>query len=1008
MNLPELAIKNHQFTIVIAFLVILVGVVTFMTMPRSEDPQNEMPGTAISVIYPGATPEDIEKLVIDPIEEGINELEDIKKLTSRAVDGQALIAVEFTSDSDPEDKYRKVVEKMNSLENNLPEDIYSIEKTKFTVMDVSIMQLALVSDNAPYHVLEDHAEDLKKLIEKANGVRKVEILAVPKRQVRINIDFARLAQYEISIAQVTRVLQSHNANIPGGSLEIGSKKLNIITSGEYENLTEIENTVIKGTGEFVVKLRDVASVSFADENDKYLARFNGQRAIFVNAMQKKRTNIYNISNYLEPRIASFSASLPNNIKLKTVLNQADGVKSRIGDFFVNFGQGILLVGIFILIAIGIRASLVIMMAIPISVLIGLTLLDLSHFGLQQMSIAGLIIALGLLVDNSIAVVENIYRYLEMGFDRKQAAIQGTRELGWALVSSTATTVLAFVPMIAIGGPSGDFIRSLAVVVVYTLIASLAIALTFTPYISSFILKHRKKTKKENFLHKVIHIYYPKLLNRSLKKPWMTLALTLGVFVGSLSLFSVIGVSFFPKAEKPQFIVNINLPEGSSLKKTNQAVEFVENMLLSRKEISHIASNIGHGNPQVYYNIQPKNYEQSHGQIFVNLHQYDREESKKLIKELRSIFDKYPGAKIEVKEFIQGPPIEAPIAIKVIGNDLDILKKVSKDVESIVLSKSEAVNVNNPLSQSKTDVKVSINKYKASLLGLNIMDIDLAVKANISGMNIGTFKDSEGEDHDMILRLPNRNNAKYSDFRYVHLTSQRGAQIPLNQVADIEFKSSLKEISHYNLDRQNTISADVKEGANVSVVTTSIIEDLDLYEFPAGFGYTVGGQLESQEESFGNMGKVLIISLIGIFAVLVLQFKSFTQPLIIYSAIPLAVTGAFVALFITGHSFSFMAFVGLTSLVGIVVNDSIILVDFINQQRKKGLAKINAIVEAGKTRFMSILLTTVTTIGGLLPLTLKGGDMWAPMGWAIIGGLLFSTLLCLLIVPVLYKFFSRAA
>ncbi|MCG8310415.1 MAG: efflux RND transporter permease subunit [Cytophagales bacterium] len=1007
MNLPKIAIQNHQFTVVIILLIVLVGIVTFLTMPRSEDPQNEMPGTAISIIYPGATPEDIEKLVIDPAEEVLNELDDIKKITSRAADGQAFIAVEFTSDSDPEDKYRKVIEKMNIVEKDLPEEIYSIEKIKFTVMDVSILQLALVSEDMPFYRMEKKAEILKDIIEKATGVRKVEILAVPERQVRINIDFARLAQFNISLNQVIGALQSNNDNIPGGSIEIGAKRMNIVTSGQFEELSEIKNTIINSTGDHLIRLEDVAEIKFQNEDDKYLARFNGQRAIFVNVLQKKGSNIYDIDKYLQPRITAFEKTLDDSIALHTILNQADGVRHRVGDFFANFAQGILLVGFFIVIAVGIRASIVVMLAIPVSVLIGLTLLDISGFGMQQMSIAGLIIALGLLVDNSIAVVENICRYLEMGHSKRDAAIKGTRELGRALVSSTVTTVLAFIPMIAIGGPTGDFIRSLAVIVVYTLIGSLAIALTFTPYLSSFILKHKNDRTEKNRVKNFIDTYYSNTIRRALKNPWITISITTLIFFGSLGLFGLIGVSFFPKAEKPQFVININTPEGSSLDKTDAVVRYVEKVLGNKAGVRHVAANVGHGNPQVYYNIQPKRFDQTHGQVFVTLHQYDRMESESLVRELRGEFEKFPGAKIEVKEFIQGPPVEAPIAIKVIGNNLDLLKTVSKDVESIIKSKSGVVNVENPLRVVKTDLKVKINKYKASMLGLDIRDIDLAVRTNITGMNVGAYRDNEGEDHDMVLRLPKGKNADYSDFQYVHLTSATGAQIPLDQVADVEFKPSLKEISHYNLDRQNTITADVSDLMGVTTITKSIIEDLDNYEFPSGFGYTVGGQLESQEESFGDMGKVLIISLLGIFAVLVLQFKSFTQPLIIYSAIPLAATGAFVSLFITGHSFSFMAFVGLTSLVGIVVNDSIILVDFINRLRLAGMAKFEAIIEAGKTRFMPIMLTSITTIGGLLPLTLKGGDMWAPMGWAIIGGLLFSTLLCLIIVPVLYKLYSAA-
>lgn len=829
---------------------------------------------------------------------------------------------------------------------------------------------------------------------------------LPPKERRISVDFERLAQYGVSLNQLTASIQANNANIPAGGINIGPKRFNVLTSGEYENLEEIENTIIKQQGDHVVRLKNVGDVSFAYEDDKYLARYNGRRAVFIKVTQKKHTNIYKIDEVMQPNISAFELELPNGVTLETVLNQAEQVRFRIGDFFLNFIQGIMLVGLFIVIAVGFRASLVVMVAIPVSVLIGLTLLDLSNFGLQQISIAGLIIALGLLVDNSIAVVENIHRYIDMGLSKKEAAIKGTKEIGWALVSATVTTVLAFVPMISIGGPTGDFIRSMAVIVVYTLIASLVMALTFTPYLASIVLKYKKeKEEKKSLTKRFIENVYPRILKVTLQKSWLTLGITVLIFLGSLSLFGLIGVSFFPRAEKAQLLINIETPEGSSFDRTNEVVQFVEQTLSKEEFVMHYASNIGHGNPQVYYNEQPKSYSISTGQVFVTLKEYDQKSIALLVARLRGVFDHYPGADIEIKEFNQGPPVEAPIAIKVIGNDLNILKRVSADVEEIISSTDLVLNVDNPLKNPKTDLKVNIDPVKAGMYGVNLRDIDMAVKANISGNVVGKYSDEDGDEFDIVLRLPNVESQNVSSLDKVYITNKSGSQIPLKQVANIEFESSMKQLSHFNLDRQNTITADVTDIGLAAPITNGIIKKLDAYPFPPGFGFFVGGQLESQEESFGDMGRVLLIALIGIFAVLVLQFRSFSQPLIIYSAIPLAVTGAFVALFITGHSFSFMAFVGLTSLIGIVVNDSIILVDFINQEREKGVERIEAIISAGQIRFVPIILTTVTTIGGLLPLTLRGGDMWAPMGWAIIGGLIFSTLLSLIIVPVLYKVYS---
>jgi len=1006
MKLPQIAIKNHQFTLVIIVLIVLNGLVAFLTMPKYEDPLSSYPFTSVVVIHPGATPENMENLVIDPIEEVINELEDIKNITSTAFDGGAMVGIEYEDGIDIEEKYRAVVEKVNSIRNELPEDLYSLEINKPSVLDVSIFQIAVYSDFSDYEALENVAERLKKRLEKIYGVREVDIDAIPEKQVSISLDFERLAQLNIPVNQIIGIVGGEGASIPGGDLDIGTKRFNIITSGDFETLDEIRNTVIYAANESVIRLSDVARVNYDYEKNKYYARLNGIPAVWVSVKQKGGINIYGIADEINQDLELFRKVLPADVSLEVVMDQSESVRYRIDDFFSNFLQGILLVGILILIVIGFRASMVVMMAIPISVLIGLTLLDLSGFGLQQMSVAGLIIALGLLVDNSIAVVENIVRFLEMGYSKKEAAIKGTGEIGWALISSTLTTVLAFFPMIILPGPTGDFIRSLAVVVVYTLMASLIIALTFTPYMGSVILKLKTKKKKENWIERIINHRYPVLLQAILDWPKTSIGLTSVIFISSISLVGIVGVSFFPKAEKAQLLIDVNTPEGSNLARTNEAVKFVESELEKIDQVEKIASNIGHGNPQVYYNRMPRNYATNHGQLFISLKSYDNYKMNELVRNLRKTFGVYPGAKIEVKEFIQGPPIEAPIAVKIIGNDMDKLKRVSGDVENILQSYIGVINVNNPISEKRINLEVDINRQKASIMGVLINDVDQAVRINMAGIEVGKYQDNEGEYYDIILRNPGHQALDMNDFEKIFVPSQTGEQIKLSHVADLKLTESMIQIDHYNLDRVVSVTADV-ETDNVSVfdITDRIDEYLASYEFPEDVTYKIGGEQESRSDSFGNMGQALIVALIGIFAILVLQFKSFTQPLIIYAAIPLSVTGSFIALFITGHSFSFMAFVGLTSLVGIVVNDSIVLVDYANQVRAAGKNIVGAVVEAGKTRFMPILLTTLTTVAGLLPLTLRGGDMWAPMGWAIIGGLILSTFLSLLIVPLLYKIFS---
>jgi len=1005
MHLPKLAIENHQFTMVLIILLVLFGTVSFFTMPRSEDPQVSPPGSTVAVIYPGATPADMEELVIEPIEEVINELEDITKLTSSAKDGLAVIAVEFITGSNPDDKYSDVVQKVNSIRNSLPSDILSLEITKWSITDVNILQLALFSDSAGYNSLETEVKRLKKKIERAAGVQKVKIWAYPEQEIRVAIDLEKMAQYRLSLNRAIQAIHSTGQNIPGGSIDAGSKKYNIQTSGSFASIEEIGNIVIYSVQGKIVYLRDIADIRFDYEDETYRARFMDQKAVFLTVSQKRGTNIFDVTDALKEKIKIYSETLPAAINLGIVFDQSESVNARIVGFFSNLMQGLFLVGMVVLIAVGIRVSIIVILVIPVSILIGVGFVDLTGFGLQQMTITGMVIALGLLVDNAIVVTENISRFMRMGYSPVEAAIKGTGQIAWAITSSTATTVLAFIPMMMMGNVTGDFIRSMPVTVVYTLTASLIVSIILTPYLSSKYLKISKsddERKFRSYLNKFIETTYRRWLDISLKKPIIVITLAIIVFIMSLGLIPLVGVSFFPKAEKPQFIINIDTPEGTSLDKTSSVAFDVENILRKKPDIARFATNIGRGNPRIYYNVMPKHTISTHAQIFVILKQYDVDRFARLISNLREELNNYPGARIEVKEFEQGPPILAPIAIRILGDNLDIIKKISREVEKMISGTPGAINIVNPLATSKTDLFININKEKAAMLGVPLVELDRTVRASIAGLPVSSYRDSQGKEYKIVLRLPFKEKLQIEDLQKVYVTSLSGAQIPLQQLAHMEFRASPIKINHYNLERNVTITADVIGNTSVDKVTRQIISKLDQYAWPRGYRYSVGGEAESREESFGGMAQAILVAVIGIFGVLVLQFRSYKQPLIVFSAIPLAIIGSIVALLITGYSFSFTAFVGITSLSGIVINNSIILVDYTNRLRSEGKDIVSALKEAGETRFVPIVLTTATTVGGLLPLTLGGGTLWAPMGWTIIGGLIVSTLLTLIVVPVLYK------
>lgn len=1005
MRLPKIAIENHQFTIVVICLLVLSGLVSFFTMPRSEDPQISPPGTSVIVVYPGANPTDMEELIVDPIEEAVNELEDIKDIKAIIEDGLAVIVVEFLIGSDSDEKYSDVVQKVNSISNQLPVDIARLQMIKHSITDVKILQTAIVSETATYRAMEKEAEELKKSFERVAGIHKVQTWAFPEQEIRVSLDMEQIATNKLNLNRIIGAVQSSNSNIPGGNIDIGQRQFNIKTSGSFNSIEEIRNTIVDAAGGKVVYLNDIADIDYEYQDKSYYARVKGQRAVFITCSQKPGTNIYNVFDGLRAAMISFEEGLPESMKLEIVFDQSESVTYRVNGFFSNLFQGLVLVGLVVLLAVGLRASAIVILAIPISILIALGFVDISDFGLQQMTIVGLVISLGLLVDNAIVVTENISRFIREGMSGFEAAVKGTSQIAWAIVSSTVTTILAFVPIIMMQNITGDFIRGMPVTVVFTLSASLLVALTLTPYLSSkFIGRERRQRKNhvQRFLNNFIETKYRKSLSYALKHPTIVIFIATLVFLSSLVLFMVVGVTFFPKAEKPQFLININLPEGTSLDKTDEVARNVELLLEKKEEVKTWAANIGGGNPRIYYNQIRQNEKSNYAQILVEMKTRDLDIFNAMVDTLRAEFSLYPGAKIEVKVLEQGPPVEAPIAIRVIGVELEKIKQISLDVEKIIQSIPGTVNINNPLSSSKTDLHVDINRAKAAMFGVPIVEIDRTVRAAITGISISKYRDSAGKEYDIVIRLPIDEKPTLEDFDKIYINSYQGEAIPLKQLATIKFKSSPQRISHYNLDRNVLLTADVVGNVSVNETTQEIIKKLDNYKWPKGYRYYVGGELESQEESFGGMMQAVLVAAIGIFGVLVLQFRSYIQPLIVFSALPLAIIGSVYALLITGYSFSFTAFVGITSLVGIVINNSIILVDYTNQLRTQGKRMIDALMEAGETRFMPIILTTGTTVGGLLPLTLGGGTLWAPMGWTIIGGLIVSTFLTLIVVPVLYK------
>ncbi|MEK6477246.1 efflux RND transporter permease subunit [Catalinimonas sp. 4WD22] len=1010
MKISEYAVKNYQFTLVIFLMVVALGVTTLLTMPRSEDPEINAPQFPVVIIYPGTSPEDIEELVVDPLEKKISELEDIKKIMTSISDGVAVMQVFYKYESDVDDKYQELVREVNGLRDELPKDIHSIDVNQVNPSDVNIMQIALISENASRKSLKFEAERLQDELEKLTELKNVEIHGLPEEIVRVDLRLEKMANMHVPLNAVMGSLQNEMTNIPGGSVEAGLKSFNVKTSGDIDKVEEIANTIVFSLNGKNILLKDIADVRLDHEVDKHITRLNGHRSIFVTAAQKEGYNISQTQEKYQPVLEAFATQLPSNVDMVQHFDQADNVNSRLGGLGIDFLVAILLVSITLL-PLGGRAALIVMISIPLSLAIGLVLLNVLGYNLNQLSIVGLVVALGLLVDDSIVVVENIERWLREGYSRMQATILATKQIGLAVVGCTVTLIIAFMPLVFLPEGSGDFIRSLPMAVITSVLASMLVSLTIIPFLASRMLKEQAGHPEGNVflrsLQKVIHGSYAPLLDRALKRPVLTLIIAAVIFFGSLQLFPVIGFSLFPMSEKPQFLVNVIAPLQSNIGYTEAVAREVEKELTNISDVKYFATNVGKGNPRVYYNEIPENERTDFAQLFVQLEEGTSMERKLEITEsLRDKFKQYPGARIEVKNFEQGPPVTAPIEVRLLGNNLDTLRMLAGWVENMLKKSEGTLYVNNPVSHLKSDIKVDINKEKARMLGVNTIDVARTVRLAIAGLPVGSFSDDEGEDREVLLTTPlmqsRSERASLSAFDHMYVNNMQGDAIPIRQIADLSLEASPLTIDHYNKTRMVAVSSFVGKDYLTDDVLQDVMNQMDEFSFPAGYTYMMGGEYETRQDSFGGFGTVIIVTVFLFIAVLILEFKTFKSTLIVLSVIPLGMVGALMALWMTGNSLSFVAIIGLIALAGIEVKNSILLVDFTNQLREEGRSLEEAIREAGELRFLPIVLTTLTAIGGLIPIAISSNPLISPLAIVLIGGLISSTLLSRVVTPVVYK------
>lgn len=1004
MNISSFAVKNWQFTLTIFLTAFIMGLIALFTMPRGEDPEYQPRIFPIVVIYPGTSTVDMEHLVVDPIEKRIGELEDIKQIKSNIDVGIAIIKVQYNFECDYNEKRQELIRELDILKKDLPKDIADISIKKVAPSDVNIIQMALISDSLPFSTLKFHADKLKDKFEKIKQLKTIDVWGCPEQIVRISLDYQKISLLNIPVNQVIQILQTQNINIPAGSIDTGINQFSVNVGGTYSSIDEILDTILFSANQGVIRLRDIASVKMADDKEKHICRLNGKRSVFVTAALKSNENISAVSKLYNPIIEEFSKELPTKIKFIKNFDQSYNVSKRLNSLGRDFIFAILLVSVTLL-PLGFRSSLVVMLSIPLSLSIGLTLLSAFGYTINQLSIVGLVMTLGLLVDDSIIVVENTERWLRNGYSRTDAAIGATKQITWAIIGCTAILITSFIPLAFMPGESGAFIKSLPVTVIFTVFASLIVSLTIVPFLSSFILKEKNVSTKNtvlDYVTKIIHLTYTNILEKALKSPIKTLSVAFILFLISIAGAYFLGFTLFPKSEKPQFSINIETGKGSNIKETDNVVHYVEQVISKISEIKFYSSNVGRGNPRVYYNEMQLYEASNYGQIFVQL-QPDIKPKKKteIINQLQSKFSTYPNAKIIVKDFEQGPPLESPIAIRLFGDNLDTLRTLSSDIEKLLKSTEGTMHVNNPLRVTKTDFKVDINKEKAGMLGIPIIDIQKSVRLALTGLDIGYFMDDYGKDYKIKMGIP-ETKASLDVLKNTFINTSSGLTVPLSTIADIHFSVSYPQINHLDNNRYTTVTSHIQEGYLANDINSALEKILSDKAMPKGYYYSLAGEVENASESFDGFIYIVLLSGLIFLSILILEFKNFKSLLIVLSVIPLGMIGAVLMLFIAGQPLSFVSIIGFIALIGIEIKNSILLVDFTNQLRKEGMELEQAILLAGEVRFIPILLTAVTAIVGLIPLVIEFSPLYSPLALVIIGGLLTSTFLSRIITPVMYK------
>jgi len=1012
MNLPQFSVKRRITITMLVLIITLFGLVSFSDLGLDLLPELEFPYVSVVTAYEGVGSEEIETLITKPIEESVSTVEGIKEVTSMTVEGISSVYCEFEWGTNLDFAAQDVREKISWITDFLPEDADTPMVLKFNTADMPILEYGVIGMENTRRLREFIDDVVKPRIERLEGIASVFIFGGKEREIQVLVDPQRLKNTGVTLDQVIAGIRAGNLNVSGGHVESWKKEYLIRTTGYYGDIEQARSTIISMSPDGrPVRISDVADVQDSFKETRGFERTNSQPSVIIAVMKQSGVNTLKATERVKAELARIEKIMPEDVSLHLILDQGKMIRRSISDTGNNaLTGGLIAVGVIFIFLRSIRPTITIALAIPLSVIATFIGMKALGYTFNIMTLGGIALGVGLLVDNAVVVIENTFRHLEEGASRHESAVRGASEVGLAITASTLTTVAVFLPMSLSQSIAGKLARPLSLTVCVSLIASLFIAVTIVPAIAATIFKKEKSVYRRiesGGWTGWMRTRYASLLESAVNRRRLTLGVAFLLFVAAIVCTPFLGTEFMPKQDIPLAMVNITLPEGMVLSETDHIARQVEDIFLKRPEVISCGSMVG-------VTVDAK-YAAAQGQMTAGVNKArifarfkekeDRDKSAEMIteeirRELPVLQDvEYLFEDISGSLFGGGKPVE----IHIYGSSLEKLDEIA-GAAMLRLSAIEGLtDLDKSLKQSKPELHVSIDRDKAAKMGLSVAQVAATVETAMLGKVVSRFHDA-GEEYDIRVRFQEAYRSTLDDLLRIPVTSPFGFSVPLSQVASLEESVGPITINRKDQNRVVTISGSTLE-RDLGSIMRDVEQVMQELSMPEDYFYELGGTFEDMQTSFQELGKAFIVAIILIYMVMAAQFESLSQPFIVMFTMPLAYIGVVFGLMATGKALSVPAFMGLIILMGIVVNNGIVMIDYINRLRKAGMERSRAVIQGATVRLRPILITSLTTIVGMLPMafsTSQGAEMRSPMAVAVAFGLLFAMALTLFVIPCVYS------